>query len=359
MDALIVAVEGLLAQGVFLATRELIGIAHHLGACDAFNDDVVAQREQRLRALIKHFPEPDIRLDLECGFTASMAARDPDGAVDQLRAQIGEIGLFAELPSGAPYLARMWAEVTGRLVGPRRRQADATSDVGAAIIAVSSHRPEAAKQLLGELLGAVQMIDSPNDLAQALRDFFHNGRNATAAFLKTAAPVFSRAVDAAAELSSDSLKTHALDEGIEMYNAVGDFTSAQAVVERLPDEDTRTRAGTSLNMAKEKAEVGELSAFERAFVDVHPSNWNWAVLHFIKCFGAEKTIVDLSKALASGEIQQNSSDILCWVRAMFAPALAFEGTAALASIVDSVRDFDQRLLDAGRLIGQAQAGPAN
>lgn len=267
---------------------------------------------------------------------------------------------MAELSPGAPHLARMLAEFTGRLVGPRQKQADATKTVGAAIIVVSTHRPDAAKELLGELLQAIQVIDSPNDLAQALADFFHNGRNATATFLKTAALVFSRAVDAAAELPSDSLRGHALDEAIGMYNAFGDFAGAQAVVERLPDEDTRTRAKASLDIAKERAEVGELSALERAFVDVYQPDLNWAVLHSIKCSGeTEETIVELGKALALGEVRRSRSDMLDWVRAMLPPARALGGTAALASIVESIWDFDRRLVDAGRLIGQAQARPAN
>ena len=145
-----------------------------------------------------------------------------------------------------------------------------------------------------------------------------------------------------------------------MYNAFGDFASAQAVVERLPDE-TRSRAQDSVDFAKEKPEVGELSAFERAFVDVPEPRLNWAVLNLIKRSPGEteEGMGGLASTVASREINADRTGMLQWVRAMLLPARALGGIAAMASIVESVRDFDQRLLDAGRLIGRAQAGPAN
>ena len=184
IDDLITAVEGWLGQGVHLMSRDLIDIARHLSACESVNAGFLAEQEQRLRALFQHFPSPEDRLQLECGFAASLAMRDPDGAVDQLRAQIGKISALAKLPPIAPSLFRLIAELSGELVGPRQWQAQATKVVGEAIVAVSSHRPEAAKRLLGELLGAIQLIDSPNDLAQALANFFGNSSNATVAFQK-------------------------------------------------------------------------------------------------------------------------------------------------------------------------------
>jgi hypothetical protein len=360
MNDLITAVEGWLDQGSRLSVQTLVDIAKHLGILEAVDGDAIAERMQRLRALFARYPEPSDALELRCGFAASLATRDPGGAVDQLREQIGKIRSLAELSPVSPSISRMFAEFTARFVGPREQQAKATATVGAAIIAVSSRCPDQAKELLREMLRTIQVINSPNDLAQALADFFRYGRKATAGFLETASNIFSQAVDMAADLPGDSRKAYALGAAIEMYSAFGDFLSAQAVVERLPDEDTRTRAERALLVPKARAEVGELSTFERAFVDVNESEIYWAVLYSIKRSGkTEETIVELGKALVTGARQRNRSGLLDLVRAMLLPARALGGTAGLASIVESVRDFDQRLLEAGRLIGQAQAGQPN
>jgi hypothetical protein len=80
------------------------------------------------------------------------------------------------------------------------------------------------------------------------------------------------------------------------------------------------------------------------------------VLHSIKVSAeTEETLVELDKALASGELRRSRSGLLDWVLAMLTPARALGGTAALTSIVDSIQDFDRRLLDAGRLIAQAES----
>ena len=87
---------------------------------------------------------------------------------------------------------------------------------------------------MDELLSAIKEISSLNDLAQALADFFEGGQAASASFMQTATAVLRRAVDIAADLPGDSHKVRALDKAIEMYSGFGDFTSAQAVIERLP-----------------------------------------------------------------------------------------------------------------------------
>jgi len=230
--------------------------------------------------------------------------------------------------------------------------------VSRAIIAVSGQRPEAAKDLLGVLLSTIRKINSPNDLAQSLADFFGSGSIATATFVATASNIFHQAVDAAADLPSDALRTHALIEAMRMYAALGDFISAQAVLERLPfpDNEGRTLAERLLSNAKERSAVTGLSAFERVFLGTgNIFNGNGAVLHSIRISGeTQDVLAELSAYLASGG-PASREDLLNWVRTMLVPARALGGTAAVASIVRRVRDFDRRLLEAGRLIAEAEA----
>ncbi len=247
----------------------LIDIENNLCAIVDISIDAIAEREQRLRALAgfsRHGALP-----LECCFAVNLARRDPASAANQVRAQIGKLRALADLPPIAIATVRMLGEYTGRLYGPRWEQVTAAATVGRAIIAILPHRPSAAKYLLSELLHAILDINSSIDRAQALADFFKRGEKSTAALLELASSVFSQAVDAAALLASNSHKVHALSQAIKMYGALGDFSSGYAVLGRLPDEEARENAKMDLSIAEQMVKMGELSAFERAFLEFDQS----------------------------------------------------------------------------------------
>jgi hypothetical protein len=294
---------------------------------------------------------------------AEPAPLDLDRTVNELRAEIDKISA-ADKPSAE--LSRFMDyvdEITGCLVGPCAEQRRAATSVGRKTIALSLHRPNDAMELLDKLLSAIKEIDSPNDLAQALISFFKEGRSAAASFVETASSVFRRVVNIAADLPGDSRRTRVLSEAIEMYSQLRDFSAAQTVINRLPSEEGRSQALIQLSFARRRASMDNLSAFERAFVasggieDASRGNekLNWAVLLSIKDVSEkDEMLATLATQLASRELQRPRSWLLGYrVRPMLPIARVLGGTAAIASIVNRIEDFDRRLLEAGRRIAEA------
>jgi hypothetical protein len=295
------------------------------------------------------------QIQLDCAYASALSPIDPAAAAVILHEQLRRVRELAAAPPGAPHLQRMIAEFTGRLMGPRVVQGDAIGEILHATLAAAAQLGEDLDELLHEILAEITRIDSGPDRAQALASLISESSLAASAEVQTRlAPFYREAIAAAAKLPEPYMVVHALQPAAALAQ-VGLRDEAELAVRAIPDEGVAEQLQTSIEATLERAELGELSRFERTLVDETQGDMALAVVHAINVEGTgEETLEYLLQRLADDEVPWERSRLLGeFLPLIAAPARAVAGTGAVIELVERVEDFDQRLRDAARLVGAA------
>jgi hypothetical protein len=352
LDAAIARAGGLVEEGYELGVHAVAGIYDELArAGDALAPARLEALLDGVRALSARFGDPDDAVRLGAGHAGALSRIDPPAAVASFRDQVAAVGALRTLSSAAPSFIRMLSEFTGGLAGPRYAQAQAVSAVGRALV-TSALPAEDAAPLVADLGAQAAAIESQPDRAQALANLFACCREGTPELHERLGPAYDAALDAAERLERAEFRAHAVEAAVEAFCRFDDLERARAALGRVEAGDARDGMESTVDIAAQRIEVGELSPFERVYVDRIDPRLPYAALHAVRVEDDTAGLaLAAAEALASDDMRAERVAILSdWVPLLCLPARELGGAAAVAAIVDAVEGFDRRLVEAASLI---------
>jgi hypothetical protein len=307
---------------------------------------------ERLRPLTLYFNLVEDRIRLECAYTLPLAQIEPDVALEILHRMLEHLVELGQNQADALYISRMIADLTNDKVGPRREQAEASRwIVTAAFNLPESHYPSVA-ELLNELLNVILSIDSPNDQAQSLAYFLEACAKAPQKARPTLHDVCNAALEKVSKIPDPGLSAYVLQKAVKAFCWAGDFSTAEGAIALISDAGARDSAQFAIDSAHESEQIGELSALDKAFVEVLDPGLRYAVLHTIHVDQDASGMMDyLGEELANQRLPGERSGLLNgWVPSMLMPAWAIGGASAMTAYIEKIEDFDQRFIQAAALI---------
>jgi hypothetical protein len=340
-DYLIDKVSKWFADGSYVHAGVVGTILNNLATISSNQPRNVGKRIEKTRSLFQFFPDLEDTPTLNTAYAEAMAAIDIKKAAAVLREQLYSVERIGLLQPSAPHLQLMISQFIGRKVGPRYVQVD-------------NYDAEETVALLQELLTVIGKIDSPEDQAQALVEFFEYCRKMPDSFQEQLTNVYSNGLEQVQNLGDSKLRDHALMRVVEVFCEVQKISRAQYASGLIENDDKKKAAETSIVVTQERNEIGPLSAFESTFVDSRNNELFYAVLHSVKVSDeTEAAISYLADELASGRLLVQRYRLIDeFVRSMLAPARAIGGSEMISSIIEGIEDFDRRLLEAAELISQ-------
>ncbi|HJQ26307.1 MAG TPA: AAA family ATPase [Blastocatellia bacterium] len=352
-DTIIETVHEFLRTGGEVSIYAIVDIYKQLGTIALKVPTETLVRLERAASWADFFPSLEDRVKLESAYAVALTPIDISRTMTLLRKQLPAIAELGQVSPPAFHLSRMISEFVGRRIGPRHLQTETAQTIGAAIVAVASHSPQEAGELMGILLAAIRAIESPRDLAQALVDFFDHCSKGPVNLLPHLAVLYTTALDQARNLPESELVTYVLSETAEAFCRAGSIEDARHTAQLLDDTEAKTRAETAIQIATERMELGTLSPLEQVFVDVRDST-PYAVVHSTKVEGtAKEVLVELAEELVNDRISwERHSLISDWIWLMIVPAKEVDGVGAIASFINAIEGFDRHFLNAASLIAE-------
>jgi hypothetical protein len=348
--------KGRRAAGIDVNESAVRAIYTHLASSAHEIENSLSQLLDSLQALHSDYSRIEDRVELNVARCGVLTVIDCRQAQSELSDQISAIAELREAPPDALYISRIFGDYRGVRVGPRYRQTRLANTIGKGAVNLAHVCQDKAAAVLGDLMDAILTIDSANDLAQALADFFKNCGNGPAGFDAMLSDIFDRALDKAQMLSND-LALHVVRAAVSALCQLGNLEAAQTIIERIADVGRFSALENIrgiIKIARERLELGPLSAFEQEMVKLSDSELAYAVLHTIRIETASAECLQEFKRVLSDESEAFDRSMLLGEAIPASTALVTDlyGAKAIAELVKEIEDFDSYFLDAASRVGR-------
>jgi len=220
-----------------------------------------------------------------------------------------------------------------------------TDCAGPAIAQLSGTDPELGTALMSSLLDTILTMENPLTLSRAVSNYWWNLAHSSAY------------PDLAGKTLAATLSLPQSEERIEVFSTAaqvlflnGGRPAAQVLFDGIGNPPERQFAEGGLKTAESLAELGELSTLEQLYT-AHGSGLPIVVMNDIRSGNAKKILETFTRALANDLIIGNRQAVLdAGVWTALLPVLRTSGSAAVEAIINAIDDFDQRFVDAGKLL---------
>jgi hypothetical protein len=349
-------IESMRTAGVEIGAPAIGSVIQSLAAAAAPLAGRLPSLVEVARAITEGFEPGEDAITVSGALCEAVAQVDCDAAHAALAALVPAIAAQAETAPRAFYLARMIADLVQRRTGTNEAQARTARALAAAAVRCARACPSMAAAVLERVVVETLAIRSEIDRGQALVDILRSLGEAPPEWTQRLKPTVSR-LPARAQLQDERLRSALLEAAVEVMAAAGDFGGAELIAAGARDDAVRQELMEGLERQRRRQGLGELDAFERAFVASDDPDLAYAVLESVK---VEEQNVELLAGLVEMLVAQPASIervrlLSTLLPQVTAPMRALSGPGGIAELIGEVERLDRAYLDAARIVGESAA----
>lgn len=352
-------IEALKAEGHEIAASTVAGVIVQLASAAAPLGQRLAPLAQRAAALADGFEGGDDAITVRGALCLIEAQSDCQAARTAMDRLVPGIAALAEVPPAALYLTRMIADVVGQRAGPNEIQARAASSLAEVVVRFADRCPAEAAKVFEQVIDQTLAIRSEVDRAQALIHVFGALEEGPVAWQQSLEGVLSGALRRA-QLGDAKLEVSVFEAAVGAMCAAGDLDAAERLARQPEDASLVKSLLEEISARRERLALGELSVFERAFVEVDDGGLAHAVLHSVKVDKeSEKVLEQLGEVLAFEQSTIERVRLLSTFLPQFAaPLRTLRGTGEIGRVIEEVERFDHAFVEAARIVGEGGEAPS-